>query len=266
MAELMANPVPVPPVSLATNVASAVPPHTVDGSGLTIQDLMVVQDEEAAKDRGLSEWLDERERLGFEKMAATKPTGIAQVDSSVIRSLAQKYMADGNKVNCRGNAITRSCAFTGSFVILEDGRRMLYPNCPGEIHSFTTHYLLHAHHHPSVNHHPSLIIHSPPTSFTITQLFAVIGWTQAINTLGLCANPTAEQLKAEKPVLQRPTRALERKYAAKNQQVEKVMVFKGANGKAAVIRAMTYDLLFNNMKSIVTNTAGSSMIYIYTHT
>ena len=33
------------------------------------------------------------------------------------------------------------------------------------------------------------------------------------------------------------------------------MVFKGASGKAAVIRAVTYDLLFNNMKSIVTKTA-----------
>ena len=34
------------------------------------------------------------------------------------------------------------------------------------------------------------------------------------------------------------------------------MVFKGAKNKAAVIRAVTYDLLFNNMKSIVTKTAG----------
>ena len=33
------------------------------------------------------------------------------------------------------------------------------------------------------------------------------------------------------------------------------MVFKGANGKEAVIRAVTYDLLFNNMKSIVMKTA-----------
>ena len=34
------------------------------------------------------------------------------------------------------------------------------------------------------------------------------------------------------------------------------MVFKGATDKAAVIRSVTYDLLFNNMKSIVTKTAG----------
>ena len=34
------------------------------------------------------------------------------------------------------------------------------------------------------------------------------------------------------------------------------MVFKGATDKAAVIRSVTYDLLFNNMKSIVTQTAG----------
>ena len=33
------------------------------------------------------------------------------------------------------------------------------------------------------------------------------------------------------------------------------MVFKGATDKAAVIRAVTYDLLFNNMKSIVVKTA-----------
>ena len=36
----------------------------------------------------------------------------------------------------------------------------------------------------------------------------------------------------------------------------KVVVFKGATGKKAVIRAMTYDLLFNNMKSIVEKTSG----------
>ena len=83
----------------------------------------------------------------------------------------------------------------------------------------------------------------------------VVGWTQAINTLGLCANPTEAQLRAEKPVLQRPTRGTQAKYARKGEEVVKVMVFKGADGKAAVIRAMTYDLLFNNMKSIVVKTA-----------
>ena len=73
----------------------------------------------------------------------------------------------------------------------------------------------------------------------------------------MCANPTDEQLKAEAPVMQRPTRALQKRFAgpSENQEVVKVMVFKGASGKAAVIRAVTYDLLFNNMKSIVMKTA-----------
>ena len=84
----------------------------------------------------------------------------------------------------------------------------------------------------------------------------VAGWTQAINTLGLCANPSEAQLRAERPVLQRPTRGTQNKYARKGEEVVKVMVFKGAAGKAAVIRAATYDLLFNNMKSIVVKTAG----------
>jgi len=37
------------------------------------------------------------------------------------------------------------------------------------------------------------------------------------------------------------------------------MVFKGSDNKAAVIRAATYDLLFNNMKSIVVRTASKYM-------
>ena len=50
---------------------------------------------------------------------------------------------------------------------------------------------------------------------------------------------------------------MQNRYGKKNQEVVKVMVFKGASGKPAVIRAMTYDLLFNNMKSIVVKTAGT---------
>ena len=90
-----------------------------------------------------------------------------------------------------------------------------------------------------------------------TPHLVVAGWTQAINTLGMCANPTEEQLKVEAPTMQRPTRAVQKRFAGarENQEVVKVMVFKGATGKAAVIRAVTYDLLFNNMKSIVMKTA-----------
>ena len=86
----------------------------------------------------------------------------------------------------------------------------------------------------------------------------LVGWTEAINTLGMCAKPTETQLKAEVPTESRPTRAIQKRYQGpdKNREVVKVMVFKGACDKAAVIRAATYDLLFNNMKSIVTKTAG----------
>ena len=85
----------------------------------------------------------------------------------------------------------------------------------------------------------------------------VTGWTQAINTLGMCTNPTEEQLEAEVPELQRPTRADRKRFAGvnKNQEVVQVVVFKGASGKSAVIRKVTHDLLYNNMKSIVVKTA-----------
>lgn len=132
MAELLANPVPPPPEQpLATDVASAVPPHMIDGVTITIQDLMVTDDEDTMKDKDLSEWLDEREQLGFQKMADTKATGLAGIDEATVRTLARKYRADKDGLKCRGNAITRSCAFTGSFVILECGRRILYRECPG---------------------------------------------------------------------------------------------------------------------------------------
>ena len=243
MAELMANPIPQPPEQTNADVQpAAVPPHVVDGAELTIEDLMVTEDLSEMKDKDLSEWLDARERLGFEKMALTKASGLLHIDEDVVRTLAQKYREDGNALKCRGNAITRSCAFTGSFVILEDGRRVLYPDCPG-VYTLT----IPTHHLP---------IRHPPIHYSGCCLF--VGWTQAINTLGLCANPTEEQLQAEKPTIQRPTRGIQRKYAEKNSEVVKVVVFKGASGKSAVIRAMTYDLLFNNMKSIVEKTSGNT--------
>ena len=113
----------------------------------------------------------------------------------------------------------------------------------------------------------------------------------------MCANPTENQLQAEAPVQQRPTRAIQTKFAGpqKDQEVVKVisplpplsqthtiidthacihiyshciqvMVFKGASGKEAVIRAITYDLLFNNMKSIVVNTASKCTTLPLSHT
>lgn len=132
LAELLANPVPPPPEKPEADAASAVPPHTVDGVKITIQDLMVSENPDRLKDGDLSDWLDEREKLGFEKMAATKATGLARIDESTVRTLAKKYRSDNDGLKCRGNAITRSCAFTGSFVILECGRRILYRDCPGE--------------------------------------------------------------------------------------------------------------------------------------
>ena len=127
----MANPIPPPPEPMATDFHAAVPPHIVDGIDITINDLMVLDDPEKTKDKELSEWLDARERMGFLKMAETKASGMLHVDPSAVRTLAQKYREDDNKLKCRGNAITCSCAFTGSFVILECGRRVLYPKCPG---------------------------------------------------------------------------------------------------------------------------------------
>ena len=104
----------------------------INGSAVTITDLMVGAD--PLKDKHLiTEWLDAREKLGFEKMAEVAATGLPQVDSATVTTLAKKYAAakDGSKKICCGNAVTRSCAFTGSFVILKCGRRVLYPNCPG---------------------------------------------------------------------------------------------------------------------------------------
>ena len=133
IAELLANPVPPPPEPLATVdlQGAAVPPHIVDGTEITIHDLMVNDDGRPLKDKDLNEWLDAREKMGFDKMRDSEATGIVAVDPATIRTLARKYTENPANVKCRGNAITRSCAFTGSFVILECGRRVLYPNCPG---------------------------------------------------------------------------------------------------------------------------------------
>lgn len=133
LAELIANPVPPPPEPLEMEVAAAVPPHMVDGVEITMQDLMVTENEDAMKDKDLSAWLDEREMLGFKKMADTKATGLPSIDEATVRTLARKYRADKDTLKCRGNAITRSCAFTGAFVILECGRRILYRECPGGV-------------------------------------------------------------------------------------------------------------------------------------
>ena len=130
IAELLANPVPSPPPAPEEGSAVAVPPHVVDGSEIKISDLMVGAG--PLKDQHLNEWLDAREKLGFEKMTATQATGLPAVDETTVRTLAAKYTTDKDKCKCRGNALTRSCAFTGSFVILECGRRILYPNCPGK--------------------------------------------------------------------------------------------------------------------------------------
>ena len=134
IAELLANPVPSPPEPLATTNLQgvAVPPHVVDGTEITIQDLMVNDDDRPLKDKDLNEWLDAREKMGFAKMKDSEATGIVKVDADTIRTLARKYAEEPDKRKCRGNAITRSCAFTGSFVILECGRRVLYPQCPGK--------------------------------------------------------------------------------------------------------------------------------------
>lgn len=132
IAELLANPLPSPPEpeSVADVQASAIPPHVVDGSVITIHDLMVGAD--PLKDQKLTEWLDAREKLGFEKMAETVATGQPNVDPETVRTLAKRFTADKSQSKlCCGNAITRSCAFTGSFVILKCGRRVLYPQCPG---------------------------------------------------------------------------------------------------------------------------------------
>ena len=52
------------------------------------------------------------------------------------------------------------------------------------------------------------------------------GWTQAINTLGLAANPSEKQLKVEKPTLVRPTRSLSQSCQKKGMDVDAVYVYK----------------------------------------
>ena len=104
----------------------------------------MVDDDDLLKDQTLTEWLDAREKMGFEKMAEIKATGLPDVDPATVRTLASIYAEQKGKIKCRGNAITRSCAFTGSFVILECGRRVLYPKCPGTA-------CLHAHIYTNAN-------------------------------------------------------------------------------------------------------------------
>lgn len=120
---------------------TALPPHVVDGSEITISDLMV-SSAGPLKDQDLTQWLDAREKMGFENMAGTQATGIAAVDPETVRTLATKFSGCKDKYKCRGNAITRSCAFTGAFVILKDGRRVLYPQCPG-MHRMHVHLFMH---------------------------------------------------------------------------------------------------------------------------
>ena len=92
-----------------------------------------MEDDRPLKDKDLNEWLDAREKMGFDKMKDSQGLGLLRLlDPRTIRTLARKYAEDPDKLKCRGNAITRSCAFTGSFVILECGRRVLYPQCPGQ--------------------------------------------------------------------------------------------------------------------------------------
>ena len=55
------------------------------------------------------------------------------------------------------------------------------------------------------------------------------GWTQAINTLGLAANPSSEQLRVEKPVMGRPTRSVNNRLRKEGMDVEAVYVFKVRN-------------------------------------
>ena len=78
IAELLANPLPSPPAPLETVdlQAAAVPPHIVDGTEITIHDLMVNQDDRPLKDKDLNEWLDAREKMGFDKMKDSQGLGL----------------------------------------------------------------------------------------------------------------------------------------------------------------------------------------------
>ena len=64
----------------------------------------------------------------------------------------------------------------------------------------------------------------PPEANSTICVSMFVGWTQAINTLGMCANPSEQQLEAEAPTMQRPTRAIQNKFAGpqKNREVVKV--------------------------------------------
>ena len=86
IAELLANPVPAPPAPLTTDLTETSAPPGLD---ISLQDLMVGAD--PLKDQHLSEWLNARERMGFDKMADTKPTGCNKIDPDTIRTLAAKY-------------------------------------------------------------------------------------------------------------------------------------------------------------------------------
>ena len=52
------------------------------------------------------------------------------------------------------------------------------------------------------------------------------GWTQAINTLGLAANTSEEQLKVEKPTMTRPTRSMQKQSQKNSMEVDAVFVYK----------------------------------------
>lgn len=106
----------------------------------------MVDNADLLKDQTLEKWIDVREKMGFEKMEASETTGMSDVDPATVYTLTSIYAERMGKLKYRGNVITRSCAFTGSFVILACGRRVLYPKCPGTTCMYQyTHTITHTH-------------------------------------------------------------------------------------------------------------------------
>ncbi len=109
----------------------------MDGREITIYDLMGVKHPETgvtpAKDAEsmIEQWLDAREKEANAVVADNPATGEVITSEETVANLANKYRVKHSKVKTCGNAITRSCAYTGAFVVLNDGRTRLWKECPG---------------------------------------------------------------------------------------------------------------------------------------
>lgn len=242
-AELLANPLPLPPPP-PTRREPLVQPPTLkpDGFELKVTDLVEIpsdMDEELRPDHNLVHWLDIKEKQAVEAMCSDLDTlapaycrTVPPVRERAVTTLANKY-----------RQLDRTVCLLKPLLVL------LHPFAHTHIehieHEDT--HVTHTCHTQTLTSH-TLSNHSYITQYkcagnSITRSMAFTGmcvtlkdgqtvlypgcpgWTQAINTLGLAANPDSNQLSVESPTPMRKTRS-DKNRVTKNCKIDTVYVFK----------------------------------------